>query len=108
MTPLESRKQLLLAESELNRAGLGEDMAELTADVRALAARARSFRSIATTVAVLVAGVAALRRKRSVEAEPKPFWLQTILKGGGLVSTLWSAFRSRGGDGENTSPNPRD
>ena len=33
MTPLELRKQLLIAESELNRAQLAEDMSALYADV---------------------------------------------------------------------------
>ena len=83
-------------------------MAALTADVRGLTARARSLRSIATTVAVLVTGVAALRNAKSVVAEKKPFWLQTLLKGGGLVSTLWSAFRSQNPDRKKKSPEGQD
>jgi hypothetical protein len=46
MNTLATRKQLLLAESELNRARLIRDMAELSAGVRTLTGRAKSFTSI--------------------------------------------------------------
>jgi hypothetical protein len=95
MNPLESRKQLLLAESELNRAQLVEDVAALTADVRALADHAKSIGWVASTAAALVAGLAALRSRKSAPAGEKPSWLHTVLKGAGLVSSLWMAFRPR-------------
>ena len=98
MNPLESRKQLLIAESELNRAQLVGEMAALTADVRTLADRARSFRTIASSAAVLVAGLAAVRRGNSVDADAKPSWRRSLLKGAGLISTFWLAFRSRARD----------
>jgi hypothetical protein len=96
MNPLASRKHLLVAESELNRALLVEDMATLTGEVRTLANRAKSFGSLASSAAVLVAGLAAFRRGPSGNTEAKPSWPQTILKGAGLISTLWLAFRSPG------------
>jgi len=95
MNPLESRKQLLIAESDRNRAQLAGDMAALTAGVRALNDRAQSFGSIASSAAVLVAGLAAFRRGKPVDADAKPSRLQTILKGASLISTLWLAFRPR-------------
>ena len=95
LNPLESRKQLLIAESELNRAQLAGDMAALTAGVRTLTDRAKSFDSIASSAAVLVAGLAAFRRGKPVGASAKPSWLRTILKGAGLISTFWLAFRSQ-------------
>jgi hypothetical protein len=98
MNPLESRKQLLIAESELNRAQLVEDMVVLTAGVHTLTDRAKSFGSIASSAAVLVAGLATFLRSKSVVADAKPSWLQILLKGAGLVSTIWLAFRSRGRD----------
>lgn len=94
INPLESRKQLLIAESELNRAQLVGDMAALMAGVRTLTDRAKSFGSIASSAAVLVAGLAAFRRGKPVDASARPSRLQTILKGAGLISTLWLAFRS--------------
>jgi hypothetical protein len=95
VNPLASRKQLLVAESELNRAQLAGDMAALTAGVRTLTDRAKASGSIASSAAVLVAGLAACQRGKPVDADAKPSWLQTILKGAGLISTLWLAFRAR-------------
>jgi hypothetical protein len=97
VSPLELRKQLLIAESDLNRAQLAQDMAELTAGLRAFTDRAKSFGSIASSAAVLVAGLAALKHRKSAAPEAKPSWLQTILKGVSVISGLWLAFRSSGG-----------
>lgn len=98
MNSLESRKKLLIAESELNRAQLCEEMTALTAGVRTLTGRAKSFSSMASAAAVVIAGLAAFRRTRSVLAVAKPSWLQTALKGAGMVSTLWLAFRAKSHD----------
>jgi len=94
MNPLQSRKRLLLAESELNRLQLAGDLAALKADVRALTSRAISIAAIASSTAVLMAGLAAFRRAKRAPAT-KPSCLQTILKGAGLISTLWTAFRPK-------------
>ena len=98
MNPLESRKQLLIAESELNRAQLAGDLAALTAGVRTLTDRAKSLGSIASSAAVLLAGLAAFRRGKLADADGKPSWRRTLLKSAGLISTLWLAFRPRGRD----------
>ena len=92
INPLVSRKQILIAESELNRAQLVQDWQVMAEEVHALAAEARTIRSMASAAASLVAGLAALRRKKSAPTE-KPAWWQTLLKGAGQVSSLWSAFR---------------
>ena len=68
-------------------------MAALTAGVRTLAGRARFFGSIAPSAAVLVAALAAFRRGKPVDAGVKPSGWQTVLKGAGLVSTLWQSAR---------------
>ena len=96
LNPLESRKQLLLAESELNRAQLVVDMAALSADICALTDRAKSLGSLASSAAMLVAGLAAFRRSKPADDDAKPSWFKRILKGAGLVSSVWLAFRSRG------------
>ena len=54
-----------------------------------------------------VAGRAAFRRGRCVDAGVKPFWLQAILKGVGMVSTLWLEFCAKGHDQENKESNSR-
>ena len=89
VTPLESRKRLLIAESEINRSHLVGDVAALTAGVRSLTDRARSFRSIASSGAVLVTALAAFQRGKNPDSDAKPSWLQTTLKGAGVLSTLW-------------------
>ena len=105
--PLELRKQLLIAESELNRAHLAQEWGAMAVGVRTLTDRAKSFGSIASAAALLVAGLAAFRRGKCVDADVKPSWLQIILKGAGLVSTLWLAFRAKGHDQENKEPHSR-
>lgn len=102
ISPLQLRKQLLIAESDLNRAQLVHDLQLVADGVRSVAYRARSFRSIATAAVVLVAGLAAFRRRRPVQSEAKPSWLQTILKGAGLISNLWLSLRSKGRDRDAT------
>ena len=94
INPLQSRKQLLLAESELNRAQLAGDVAALAANVRALTERAKTLGSIVSSAALLLAGLAAFRRGKPANAGAKPSWVRTILKGAGLASTFWAAFRS--------------
>ena len=98
MNPLESRKQLLIAESELNRAQLVQEWQTMAGEVRSLAHQARTISSLASAAASLVAGLLSFRRKRHEPAAEKPSWWQTILKGAGLVSTLWQSFRPPGRD----------
>jgi hypothetical protein len=97
----------LIAESDLNRAQLVGDMAALTMGVRTLTDRAKTFGSIASSAAVLVAGLAAFQRGKPARGEVKPSRLQTILKGAGLVSTLWLAFQANGYVRENKDPSSR-
>jgi hypothetical protein len=94
MKPLESRKRLLIAESELNRAQLVQEWQTMTDEVHSLTTQARTISSIASAAASLVAGLASCRRKNSAPAAEKPSWLRTILKGAGLVSTFWQTLRS--------------
>jgi hypothetical protein len=93
LNPLELRKRLLLAESELNRAHLSRDVASIMADLRALTDRAQSLGSMASSAAVLVSGLAAFRSPKPAGGKTKLQWWQIALKGAGLVSTLWLASR---------------
>jgi hypothetical protein len=96
MNPLETRKQLLIAESELNRAQLVQEWQTMADDAHSLSRKARIIGSWVSIAASLVAGLAFLRRKKSAPAAEKPSRLQTILRGAGLVSTIWRLFRSQG------------
>jgi hypothetical protein len=95
LNPLVSRKELLLVESELNRAQMIEDVATLSADIHALSDRAKSFETIASSAAVLVSGLSAFQRGKPADADAKPSWLRTIVNGAGLVSNLWLALRPK-------------
>ena len=95
LNPLESRKQLLIAESEINRAQLVGDMAAMTAGVRTLTDRVKSFGSIASATALLMAGLAAFRRGKRVDTNVKSSWLHTALKGAQLAGSIWLALRAR-------------
>jgi len=94
MNPLESRKKLLIAESELNRAQLVQDWQTMADEAHSLANRARTISSFASAAVSLVAGLVSCQRKKSAPANVKPSWLQTILKGAQLAGLLWSEFRS--------------
>ena len=96
MNPLQLRKELLVAESDLNRAQLIEEWQAMTVGILAITGRAKSIGSLVSSVAVLAAGLAAFQRGKTKEGGAKPSLLQTILKGAGLISTLWLAFRSPG------------
>ena len=95
MNPLESRKQLLIAESELNRAQLAHECQTMVDEVHALANRARTITTFASAAAALVTSLASFRRHRPAPATEKSSWLQTILRGAGTVTSLWSVFRAR-------------
>ena len=95
MNRLASRKRLLVAESELNRAQLAQEWSAMATGIHSMTDRAKSFSSILSAVAALVAGLAAFRRGQRAPGGAKPSWLQTTLKVAGLVSTFWLAYRAR-------------
>jgi hypothetical protein len=92
LNPLHARKQLLVAASELNRAQLVQECATMAEQTHALACQAMSLKSFVSVAASLFAGLAPFRRKKPATAA-KPSWLQTVLNGAQLVSTLWQTFR---------------
>jgi hypothetical protein len=90
MNSIESRKQLLIAESELNRAQLVQEWRTMASEVHSLTSQAKTIKSIASAIATLVAGLASLRHKKPEPAAEKPSWWKTLLKGAGLVGSFWS------------------
>jgi len=94
LNPLQARKRLLLIESDLNRAQLVQECGEIAREVRDWARLARSASHLGTTALSLLAGFNALRSKNTAAATEKPSWWKIILKGAGLVSTLWPAAGS--------------
>ena len=95
VSPLELRKRLLIAESELNRAQLSEEWQTMAHGVRDLAQRAKTIAAWASGAALLAAGVTAWRRGRPAPGTAKSSWFQTLLNGARVASTIWLAFRAR-------------
>jgi len=81
MNALAARKQLLIAESEINRSLLIEDLER------------------ATAVASVTAGVGILAwligRKHHAPSEERSSWWKHLTKGAGIVGTLWKIFGKR-------------
>ena len=92
------RKDLLIAESELNRAQLMNAWDAATEWHRTLRAGARTVGSVASAVALAVAGLRAFRRKRDPRDGTKLSWLQPVIQGASSMASLFGAFRSRGGN----------
>ena len=107
MNPLEARRRLLVAESELNRTQLVQELVAMTVGVRTLTQRVKSFGSIASTAALVVTCLAALRRGKGGRSYGKPSWFQMIRKGAGLVASLWPAIRAKRHVHENNHPTSR-
>jgi len=95
MNALQARKQLLIAESELNRAHLMEEWRAMADDVRVLARQAKTIGSLAAAAGLLAAGLSSFRRNQAASAEEKTPWWRTILKYAGVATSIWSAFRSQ-------------
>jgi hypothetical protein len=95
MNPLQQQKELLIAESELNRAQLREDWCAITHGVRHLGAGLQSVSSLASVAALLVTALASFRRARAEATGAKTSWIDVALKGAKLASSVWMAFRSR-------------
>lgn len=93
--PSGQRKHVLIAESERNRIQLAREMEALRAEAAALTNRAKSFGSITASAVELTANLAAFRRGKTDDTGTRPAWLPVILKGAGVISSLFLAFRSR-------------
>jgi hypothetical protein len=97
LDPLESRKELLIAESELNRSQLSQEWQTMACGVDNLAQRAKTIGAWVSSAVLLGAGLAALRRGPSVPGASKISWFKKLLHGARVASTIWLALRS-GGD----------
>jgi len=92
VSPLESRKQLLIAESELNRVQLSWEWQTMAHGVRDLAHRVKTIGAWASSAALLVAGVTAWRRGPPAPGTAKSSWFQKILNGARVAATIWLAI----------------
>jgi len=99
---LKARRQLLLAESDLNRARLLQEWIGLKGEVHHLTHQIRKVGSIASLAAALMEAFSAWRHGSTGPAgrNGKTSWFSTLLKkaltGASLLGLLKSLFRQRG------------
>jgi hypothetical protein len=95
MSSLELRKELLIAESELNRRQLINEWRAATQWHRALNTGVKTAGSIASVTVLLVTALRAFRRKSEPKNGAESSWVQPLISGVGMISNLWGTFRAR-------------
>jgi hypothetical protein len=91
---IEMRKQLLVEESEVNRAQLTHVSLTLRDELRMVTKGSQTLASVCSSTSMLVAGLANLRHNQN-QAQPgvQLSWFRILIKGAGLVSSLWRVFK---------------
>jgi len=93
VTSLETRKRILVMESELNRAHLCHEVALLADELRNVSGQLQSAASVASS---FFTSFAPESNGAAEEPAPaKPSWLSTIVRGVRFGTSLWLAFRSK-------------
>ena len=95
MTPQETRKRLLVVESELNRLQLLRDIGDFQDEIRHLKQRAGEISSVVSSAAKLAATFSAVGRVFSHRAGGETgSWLSRLLNGAKAGGALWLLLRS--------------
>jgi len=98
MTPLQTRKQLLVLESELNRAQFVAEWQEVKAGVEHLAGQVSAVGSLAESAARIGTSFAGFFRgfshPQKNEDGKKSSWISTVFNGARAGISLWSTLRS--------------
>jgi hypothetical protein len=108
LTTLEVRKQLLIAESEVNRAGLLKDVEHLKSEVHHFKKQVAAVGTVASSAALLATAVSFFRRRfmkpQTADGRKKTSWMGTAIDaasaGAFLYSKIKSLFRDRDHDRE--------
>jgi hypothetical protein len=95
---LQTRKKLLLAESELHRAELVKEVQEVKDEISHIKDQIRAAGSIASSAA-LVATAVSMFRRRFTDSENsggrrKSSWIATAIAGARLGTSLYSKLRT--------------
>lgn len=93
MNPLETRKRLLLAESDLLRIQLSDDFGLLMAAWRRAGIPARSLSGASPMVEFFSACLSAVGRFRDPGGHGPVSWLGRLVRGIGLVAMLWLGWQ---------------
>ena len=97
LTPLESRKQLLLVESELNRAQLINELRDLKSEIHHLQNQVHAIGSLASSAAKLASTFSAIGNAfthRDSSEKGKSSWFSSLLNGARTGASIWGALRS--------------
>ena len=97
LTPLETRKQLLLVESELNRVQLLNELHDLKNEIHHLKDQicvVGSMASSAAKLATTFSAIATVFTHRKAAENGKSSWVSTLLNGARTGALLWGTRRS--------------
>jgi hypothetical protein len=97
LTSLETRKQLLLVESELNRAQLLNELRNFQNEIHHLKAQVQAVGSLASSAAKLATTFSAIGNAfthRDPDEKKKSSWISTLLNGARTGASIWGAVRS--------------
>ena len=97
LTSLETRKQLLLVESELNRVQLLNELSDFKNEIHHLKHQVWEMGSIAASAAKLATTFSAIGQAfshRNEGEKEKPSWISTFLNGAKAGTSLWLLLRS--------------
>jgi hypothetical protein len=97
LTSLETRKQLLLVESELNRAQLLNELCDFKNEVHLLKNQMQAIGSLAASAAKLATTFSAIGTAfthRDASENGKSSWISTLLNGARTGAELWTTLRS--------------
>jgi hypothetical protein len=97
LTPLESRKQLLLVESELNRAQLLNELRELNGEIRHIKSQVQAVGSLvssAAKVATTFSAIGDVFTHSDTGENGKHSWFSTLMNGARTGAAIWGAMRS--------------
>ena len=98
LTPLETRKQILLTESELNRIQFLHEWNELKGEIRRMTNPLQVAGAFISSAAGAGAVFSVLRRicRRKNKTDGKKSWISSLLNGLKVGALLWTLFH-RGG-----------
>lgn len=97
LTPLESRKQLLLVESELNRTQLLNELRDFKVEIDHWKDQFQALGSIASSAAKLAATFSAISNAfthRDAGENGKSSWISSLLNGARTGAAIWGALRT--------------
>lgn len=97
LTPLESRKQLLLVESELNRAQLLNELRDFKNEIHQLQDQVQAVASMASSAAKLAdtfSAIGSAFTHHDAGEKKKSSWISTLWNGARTGASIWSAMQS--------------